>query len=249
MQLTSLFVTLAAAVSMVAAYPITGNDVNCRSGPGTSYKAVKSYKKGADVKISCQTHGESINGNTLWDKTQDGCYVADYYVKTGTNSMVAKECGGSGGGSKGKSKYNGAISRKEILERANYWVNKHVPYSMSKTYPDQQGRKYRTDCSGFVSMALHATSPGYSTVTLGSIGKAISWSQLKPGDFVGTIGAGTGGAAGHVVIFTSWANSGHTKYNTLECRGTYGCVKHARYTSEKINGVSYKPFRYIRVTD
>ena len=29
---------------MVGAYPITGSTVNCRDGPGTSYKVVKSYK-------------------------------------------------------------------------------------------------------------------------------------------------------------------------------------------------------------
>ncbi|KAL2258535.1 hypothetical protein VTK26DRAFT_8124 [Humicola hyalothermophila] len=255
MQLTSIFVTLAAAVSMVTAYPITGNGVNCRSGPGTNYKVVKSYQKGADVKISCQTRGESINGNNIWDKTQDGCYVTDYYVRTGTNSMVTKQCGSSGGGgsgggsSKGKSKYNGSITRKEILERGQYWVNKRVPYSMSKTYPDQNGRRYRTDCSGFVSMALHTNSPGYSTVTLGEVAKPIAWKDLKPGDFVGTLGAGTGGAGGHVVLFLSWADKNKKKFNTLECRGSAGCVKYHRKVGDKVGSVAYKPYRYIRVKD
>jgi SH3 domain protein len=151
MKLTSIFLTLAAAVSMVTAYPITGEGVNCRSGPGTSYKVIKSYKKGTDVKISCQIKGESINGNNLWDKTQDGCYVSDYYVKTGSNSMVTKQCsssGSGGSGSSGKSSYQGKITRDEIIERGMYWINKKVPYSQSAYYPDPQGRKYRTDCSG-----------------------------------------------------------------------------------------------------
>ncbi|KAK3293583.1 uncharacterized protein B0H64DRAFT_419290 [Chaetomium fimeti] len=91
----------AVAVSFAAAYPITGSVVNCRSGPGTGYSVKKSYKKGADVKISCQTSGTSVNGNNIWDKTQDGCYVADYYVKTGTNGYVTKKCSGGGGGGGG----------------------------------------------------------------------------------------------------------------------------------------------------
>jgi surface antigen len=93
----------AVAVSVTAAYPITGTTVNCRSGPGTSYAVKKSYSKGFDVKISCQTTGTSVNGNNIWDKTQDGCYVADYYVKTGTNGFVTKKCSGGGGGGGGGS--------------------------------------------------------------------------------------------------------------------------------------------------
>ncbi|KAH6848161.1 CHAP domain-containing protein [Chaetomium sp. MPI-CAGE-AT-0009] len=93
----------AVAVSVTAAYPITGETVNCRSGPGTSYDVKKSYSKGFDVKISCQTTGTSVNGNNIWDKTQDGCYVADYYVKTGTDGFVTTKCGGGGGGGGGGS--------------------------------------------------------------------------------------------------------------------------------------------------
>lgn len=81
-----------------ASYPIK-ETVNCRSGPGTSYGIKKSYTKGKKVTISCQTSGSSVNGNNIWDKTQDGCYVSDYYVKTGTNGYVAKKCSGGGGGS------------------------------------------------------------------------------------------------------------------------------------------------------
>ncbi|KAK3896787.1 hypothetical protein C8A05DRAFT_39664 [Staphylotrichum tortipilum] len=103
MQLSFFVLSLVAAVPMVSAYPVKADTLNCRSGPGTSYKVVKTYKKGADVKITCQTPGPSVNGDTLWDKTSDGCYVADYYIKTGTSSYVAPKCGGgsTGGGSGG----------------------------------------------------------------------------------------------------------------------------------------------------
>ncbi|KAK4152254.1 hypothetical protein C8A00DRAFT_35050 [Chaetomidium leptoderma] len=248
MQLTSLVLTLASAVSLVAAYPITADDVNCRSGPGTSYKSVKTYAKGADVKLSCQVYGDDIFGNAIWDKTSDGCYVSDYYVKTGSNGLVTKECDdGSPGG--GLSSYNGKINRTEIISRGQYWVSRHVPYSMTAEYPDPQGRKYRTDCSGFVSMALHSNAPGFNTVSLPDIAKSIAWKDLKPGDFVGTLGAGTGGAAGHVTLFLSWADKAHKEYNTLECRGTYGCVKYKRPVSWKVGSYTAKPYRYIRVVD
>jgi uncharacterized protein YraI len=88
----------AVAFSVTNAYPITGDGVNCRSGPGTSYAIKKTYPKGTDIKISCQTSGTEVNGNSIWDKTEDGCYVSDYYVKTGTNGYVTTKCSSSSGG-------------------------------------------------------------------------------------------------------------------------------------------------------
>ncbi|ORX65123.1 hypothetical protein DL89DRAFT_271411 [Linderina pennispora] len=95
---------LATSSQLVSGYTIKGDTVNCRSGPGTSSNVVRTYKKGAQVTLSCQTPGTKVNGNELWDKTQHGCYVSDYYVDTG-NGYVAKKCpkgtGGKPGGSSG----------------------------------------------------------------------------------------------------------------------------------------------------
>ncbi|KAL3459995.1 hypothetical protein BJX64DRAFT_278752 [Aspergillus heterothallicus] len=252
MQLHTLAVVLSGIATLTTAYPITGNNVNCRAGPSTSDDVVETYAKGTDVKLECQTRGETVFGTDIWSKTTDGCYVLDYYVKTGSTGMVTDACddGGSGGGSgSGESSYEGEITRKEILSRGKYWTDKGIPYSMSATYPDENGRKYRTDCSGFVSMALHAQSPGRSTVTLTEIGTAIDWADIQPGDFVGTLGAGTGGANGHVVIFESWTDSSRTRMNTLECRGTYGCEPYKRDKSFKVGSYTAKPYKYKKVKE
>ncbi len=98
MQLSLLALSLAAAVPMVSAYPVKADTLNCRSGPGTSYKVVKTYKKGTDLKITCQIAGPNVEGDSLWDKTSDGCYVADYYVKTGSSGYVTAHCDASSGG-------------------------------------------------------------------------------------------------------------------------------------------------------
>lgn len=89
----SLFALVA---SVIVAYPISGDDVKCRSGPGTTFAVKKAYEKGTEVQISCQTEGTNIFGNSIWDKTQDGCYVSDYYVKTGTDGYVTDKCGSNG---------------------------------------------------------------------------------------------------------------------------------------------------------
>lgn len=247
MQFKLLALTLAAALPFASAYPITGTTVNCRSGPSTSAKIIKSYKKGDDVKISCQTTGETISGNSIWDKTSDNCYVADYYVKTGSSGMVTKDCDP---GKPGSSKINGPITRKEVIDRGLFWVKKHIPYSMTATYPDPQGTKYRTDCSGFVSMALHASAPGRNTVSLPEIANAIEWKDLKLGDFVGTLGAGTGGADGHVTLFNGWSDSSHKKYKTLECRGGgHGCIAYERPVGWKVGSHTAKPYRYKNIKE
>lgn len=246
MQLSFLALCLAAAAPLISAYPIKANGVHCRSSPSTSGKILKTYPINHQVSLTCQTPGEVINGDTLWDKTTDGCYVADYYVKTGTDGMVTKPCTSSGG----SSTVGGKISRKEIISRGQYWIDRHVPYSMYKEYPDPEGTEYRTDCSGFVSMALHSSHPGYSTVSLPEIAKAISWADLQPGDFVGTLGAGTGGADGHVTLFKSWVDSTKKSYHSLECRGTaYGCVEYTRPIGWKDGSHTSKPYRYIHVSD
>lgn len=245
------FFTLAAVLPLAGAYPITADGVNCRSGPSTSDSVITAYSTGMDVDVTCQIYGESIFGNSIWDKTSDGCYVSDYYVQTGSDSMVEPECeGGSEPPPPGDgSEYNGPISRQQILDRADFWISQGIPYSMEKTEPDANGRAYRTDCSGFVCMALHANSPGYNTVSLPDIATPISWDEIQPGDFVGTLGAGTGGAAGHVTLFVSFTDDTKAAYNTLECKGGDGCVAYTRSVGWTVGDFTSEPYRYIRVTD
>jgi len=90
MQFPLFSVLLAALTSTVIAapYPITTDTLNCRDKPSTSGKIVHTYTKSADIKITCQTYGTDVNGNNIWDKTKEGCYVSDYYVKTGVNGFL-----------------------------------------------------------------------------------------------------------------------------------------------------------------
>jgi len=90
MQFSLFTVLLAALTSTVfaAPYPITTDTLHCRDKPSTSGKIVRTYTKSADIKITCQTYGTDVNGNNIWDKTKEGCYVSDYYVKTGVNGFL-----------------------------------------------------------------------------------------------------------------------------------------------------------------
>ncbi|KAJ2642554.1 hypothetical protein GGF44_001604 [Coemansia sp. RSA 1694] len=97
MKLAAIIALCATSLgTMTDAYHIykADNVVNCRSSPNTSGSVVRTYKANDDVSLACQTLGENIKGNTLWDKTTHGCYVADYYVKTGSTGYVAGKCSG-----------------------------------------------------------------------------------------------------------------------------------------------------------
>lgn len=95
-----------------------------------------------------------------------------------------------------------AITRTEVLTRANTWVKKRVKYSQSSYYSG-----YRRDCSGFVSMAW-GLKKSYSSSTISSRAKRVSIHNLKPGDAVLK--------PGHVSIFGGWKNKAKRQYYALE---------------------------------
>ncbi|KAB7846891.1 FG-GAP repeat domain-containing protein [Streptomyces mobaraensis] len=136
----------------------------------------------------------------------------------------------------------GEISRTEMIQRVQYWIDKGVPYSQSRYYPDLQGRSYRTDCSGLVSMAWHlpisATTwslPEYST-RLGSL------DDLRPGDALNNINS-------HVVLFTGWADANHTTANIMEHARPGTNARKATYSRSYITSNGFKPYRYNHVLD
>lgn len=69
------------------------NYTNCREGPSTSFNVVKQYFTGDKFRIKCQVSGQRVFNYAIWDKTEDDCYLTDYYVDTGVSSQyVTKNC-------------------------------------------------------------------------------------------------------------------------------------------------------------
>lgn len=135
----------------------------------------------------------------------------------------------------------GTKDRQEMIKRGNNWVERGVPYSQEAYTTDPNGKMYRTDCSGFVSMAW-GLDQSYSTVTLPNVAHPISKDELQPGDILLKGGPGTAGDAGHVVMFNGWANESHTEYYLLEQAGGQGAI--SRKVSYPYGGdSSYVPYR------
>ncbi|MCW2643497.1 MAG: peptidoglycan endopeptidase [Dactylosporangium sp.] len=88
-------------------------DLAGRSAKSTTATEVKTYPAGSTVHITCQAYGAYAYGSYIWDKTTDNVWVADYYLKTGSDGFLSNmpRCdndapsggpdGGGGGGSHG----------------------------------------------------------------------------------------------------------------------------------------------------
>ncbi|KAL0244181.1 hypothetical protein GEMRC1_008266 [Eukaryota sp. GEM-RC1] len=126
----------------------------------------------------------------------------------------------------------GCVSRQTVLAHGKRWVDLHIPYSQSKTFEG-----YRTDCSGFVSMAWGLSKPGLTTRTISSVSRSISKNDLREGDAL--LGSG------HVVLFVKWANSAHTQYLAYEESSSKGSV--ARVTPYPYWSGSFSPIRYNNI--
>ncbi|MCH5675000.1 SH3 domain-containing protein [Streptomyces gilvus] len=88
----------AAAAATVQTYPVApGVRLNVRSGPGTNFTIVRVLPEGSHVPIFCQSPGTTVTGpygtSKIWDNIDDGEYVSDAYVLTGSDGYVASRCG------------------------------------------------------------------------------------------------------------------------------------------------------------
>lgn len=90
-------VTTAAATTALHYYSVApGYRLNVRRGPGTQYSIVRVLSEGAKVPIYCQTPGTWVAGpygtSNIWDNIDDGEFVSDAYVLTGSDGYVASRC-------------------------------------------------------------------------------------------------------------------------------------------------------------
>ncbi|MFD8049168.1 SH3 domain-containing protein [Streptomyces chartreusis] len=89
--------TMAATANAVRYYSVApGVRLNVRRGPGTAYSIVRVLPEGARIPIYCQTPGTNVSGpfgtSNIWDNIDDGEFVADAYVQTGSDGYVRPRC-------------------------------------------------------------------------------------------------------------------------------------------------------------
>jgi hypothetical protein len=134
------------------------------------------------------------------------------------------------------------ISRSEIIARAQTWLNPPVPYSQD-AYKDG----YRTDCSGYVSMAWHLNR-NYWTGDLHTVGVAIQFLDLRAGDMLLYHNPSNPVNGSHVVLFDRWVGSPGGDFYMYE--QTPPNTLHRKWSQTQGRVLSnYKPFRYANLIE
>ncbi|MET8158686.1 helix-turn-helix transcriptional regulator [Sphaerisporangium sp. NPDC005289] len=138
------------------------------------------------------------------------------------------------------------IARTAMIARAGGWrpaTARRVPYSQFKTYEG-----YRTDGSGYVSMALGLPRPGPNTISLASraYSRPIKMAELRRGDLV--IDPVGGNTARAVVIFDKWADAAHTSYWAYQQRAGYG-TDHRVVEDGLTAGSQFHAYRPVNLRD
>lgn len=149
---------------------------------------------------------------------------------------------------RGSGEQGGSITHAQIVARSARWFPPtgptQVPYSRVDEFPDNDGHSYRADCSGFVSMCLHADR-SYSTRSIDQISVPITKAQLQPGDYLNSYD-------NHVVLFLGWTDGTQTRYNARESSGPKGGTIQREVPYPYFAGSSpetYVPMKYINVSD
>ena len=145
----------------------------------------------------------------------------------------------------------GAITREQIIARANDWISNQVPYSQSEGWQDGSvGGPYRMDCSGFVSMAwglptsmVTSTLPSVATVTSTNI---YGDTNINPGDAIDY-------TADHVVLFDSWISqsAGTFTYDAEHITGQVTNQSQGSIYASTLEGYSlsdYETLQYDNLT-
>jgi hypothetical protein len=129
------------------------------------------------------------------------------------------------------------ISRNEIINRAQDWVNRQIPYSQTATTDG-----YRQDCSGYTSMAWKSSTAGggHATFDMQEICTKISKSELKMGDAILNPDS-------HVLIFHKWIDNDNFYEYAEHKPGTVASHDSTSYSYYASNG--FFPCRYKYVSD
>jgi hypothetical protein len=151
------------------------------------------------------------------------------------------------------SNYGGRISRVQVLRRAQDWLRRDLSYSQDNSrarWDLHRGRKYRPDCSGFVSMAwaLEPRRIGRALVTweLPTVAEPISWAGLRGGDALLRLAPGNRGTE-HVQLFHRWTGSARTRAVIIEQSGSHDGMRRKIVTVSGARAGGYRPYRYRNI--
>ncbi len=128
------------------------------------------------------------------------------------------------------------ITRSEIIARADTWMHPPVPYNQ-----DANKDGYRTDCSGYVSMAWKLPQNLW-TGNLDQVGVPIGYNDLKAGDMLLYHNLADPVNGSHVVLFERWTGAVGGDFYIYE--QSPPATKHRLWSQAGYSRSLFKPFRY-----
>ena len=150
-------------------------------------------------------------------------------------------------------RYGGLVSRAVVMARAHDWLRRGIPYSQDNHFARWdlgQGRRYRPDCSGFVSMAwaLETRRAGRALVTgeLPSVSAPIRWVSLREGDMLLHLVPANRGAE-HVMLFERWLDASHVRATVLEESSRARGMTRLAVRVPTLGRAGYRPYRYRQI--
>jgi hypothetical protein len=132
---------------------------------------------------------------------------------------------------------NKQMTRGQALVRGQSWLDERPPYNQAGCHSNQYG-SYRTDCSGFVSMAWGAKE-SYATSNISAISHPIPRADLQPGDALNKPGS-------HMALFVRWADAAHTQPWVME-HGGPGAPHQGAWSAAWASG--FTPIRYNNIVE
>jgi hypothetical protein len=144
------------------------------------------------------------------------------------------------------------ITRGRILDRARSWLRPSVPYSQHHFHSNEYGT-YRTDCSGYVSMAWALPGipanrhGGLDTIGLAEVSAPIDGHELLAGDVL-LCTEGTN-LTRHVTVFRHWGDEHRNSYWGFEQAGGTGTVHRLIHYPYERRAELFRAVRYLGVVD
>jgi hypothetical protein len=138
------------------------------------------------------------------------------------------------------------ITRDMIIERATFWLGPPpVAYDQEVWAPDPDGYTYRSDCSGYVSMAWKlGPSPTTWDLATNAYATEISRDDLQPGDVLIFNNPVDPVNLSHIVIFDAWVDAALTRYRVYQ-----QTVPHTAHGEFTMDHTGYVAYRYNNVID
>ena len=171
------------------------------------------------------------------DASSDGGDPGDPFAPVVSSSGRASTPPNAGGTPCSGAKSVGSTPWSDIETRAASWLTINVRYNEGTCYHNQYGT-YRTDCSGFLSLAW-GLGDSYTTDSLPSISSSISFSAMVPGDALLE-------PSQHVMLFHNWVDSDHKTARVWEESRTGSDMQDLQIPLSYFSGHNYHAIHYNR---